>query len=64
MKSYIEQLYTEGLATTFYLKPVNLLKRRISNQKLLKFLMFIVKILYTIFIFIFVYCVFLLKYPL
>ena len=23
MKSYIEQIYSEGFATTFYLKPVN-----------------------------------------
>ena len=30
MKNYIYQFYNEGFATTFYLKPVNYLKKNIQ----------------------------------
>ena len=33
MKNYIYQFYNEGFATTFYLKPVNYLKKNIRNNK-------------------------------
>ena len=37
MKSYINQIYNEGFATTFYLKPIRYLNKKIKNKKLLKF---------------------------
>lgn len=47
MKDYLKQFYNEGLATTFYMKPVNFLKKRIENKKVVKFLSMLIKILYT-----------------
>lgn len=48
MKSYIEQIYSEGFATTFYLKPVNYLKKKIKNKKIANFLITIIKVIYTL----------------
>ena len=36
MKDYIYQFYNEGFATTFYLKPVNYLKKNIHNNNINK----------------------------
>ena len=33
MKDYIDQFYNEGLATTFYLRPVKWVSKRIKNEK-------------------------------
>lgn len=49
MKEYIKQFYSEGLANTFYIKPLNYLKKHIKNKTLLKYFSLILKTLYTIF---------------
>lgn len=64
MKNYIYQFYNEGFATTFYLKPVNYLKKNIHNNNVLKILIMIVKILYTILIISFAIIIFIYKFPL
>ncbi|MDD6093616.1 MAG: hypothetical protein PUB90_03375 [bacterium] len=64
MKNYIYQFYNEGFATTFYLKPVNYLKKNIHNNNVLKILIMIVKILYTILIIAFAIIMFIYKFPL
>lgn len=64
MKNYIYQFYNEGFATTFYLKPVNYLKKNIHNNNVLKILIMIVKILYTILIIAFAIIIFIYKFPL
>ena len=64
MKNYIYQFYNEGFATTFYLKPVNYLKKNIHNNYVLKILIMIVKILYTILIIAFAIIIFIYKFPL
>lgn len=48
MKEYIKQFYTEGFATTFYQKPINFLKKKIKNKKLLSSLSMVIKIMYTL----------------
>ena len=47
MKEYINQIYTEGLATTFYLKPIKFLKKKIKNKKVRKIFVFLFTFLYT-----------------
>lgn len=64
MKNYIYQFYNEGFATTFYLKPVNYLKKNIHNNSVLKILIMIVKMLYTILIIAFAIIMFIYKFPL
>ena len=64
MKNYIYQFYNEGFATTFYLKPVNYLKKNIRNNNVLKILIIIIKILYTILIIAFAIIMFIYKFPL
>ncbi len=49
MKEYIKQFYSEGLANTFYIKPLNYLKKHIKNKKILKCFSLILKTIYTIF---------------
>ena len=34
MKDYVNQFYTEGLATTFYLKPIKYINRVIKNKSI------------------------------
>ena len=50
MKNIVYQLYNEGFATLFYLKPVNYIKRNIKSKSLIKILSFIIKLIYTILI--------------
>lgn len=64
MKDYIDQFYNEGLATTFYLKPIKYLERKINNVKILKFIKILIKILYTVLVLVFAVFVFMYKYPL
>ena len=64
MKNYIYPFYNEGFATTFYLKPVNYLKKNIRNNNVLKILIMIIKILYTILIIAFAIIMFIYKFPL
>ena len=53
MKEYIKQIYTEGLATTFYQKPLNYIKKRIKSEKIVKILSIIIKIIYTLIVVLF-----------
>ena len=48
MKEYLRQFYNEGLATTFYIKPINFFKKKIKNKEIVKLLSLIIKIVYTI----------------
>lgn len=64
MKDYINQFYTEGFATTFYVKPLKFLKRKISNKNVLKVLSVLLKIIYTISMLLLAVFIFLDKYPL
>ena len=64
MREYIEQFYNEGFATTFYLKPLNYLKRKISNKRMFNILSISLKIIYTVLILIFAVFMFFKKYPL
>ena len=48
MREYLKQFYNEGLATTFYMKPVNYLNKKIKNKKIVKALSMIIKIIYTL----------------
>jgi len=64
MKDYIQQFYNEGLATTFYLKPIGLIKKKVKNKNILKVMTFFVKLLYTILVLVFAWYIFWNKYPL
>ena len=64
MKDYVNQFYTEGLATTFYLKPIKYINRVIKNKSMRKVVGCVIKVLYTIFAFVLAWFIFLEKYPL
>ena len=64
MKDYINQFYNEGLATTFYLKPISYINKIIKNKTMCKVVGIVIKILYTILVLVFAYYMFLDKYPL
>lgn len=64
MKEYLNQFYNEGLATTFYLKPLNYLNKKVKSSKKRKILGLLIKILYTILILIFAIYMFIYKWPL
>ena len=49
MKEYLKQFYSEGLANTFYLKPLKYLEKHIKNKNILKLFSTLLKIIYTIF---------------
>jgi len=63
MREYIKQFYNEGLATTFYLKPIRYVDKKIKNKKISKVISFIIKIIYTILVIMFSVYVFLRKLP-
>lgn len=48
MKEYIYQFYNEGFATTFYIKPINFLNKKLKNKKIKNFSIYAYKTLYTI----------------
>ena len=48
MKDYIYQFYNEGFATTFYIKPINFLNKKLKNKKIKNFSIYAYKALYTI----------------
>ncbi len=64
MKDYINQFYNEGLATTFYLKPIKFISKYVKNKKLLKIIKILIAILYTIFVLILAWYMFWDRYPL
>ena len=64
MKEYLNQFYNEGLATTFYLKPLNYLNKKVRSSKKRKFLELLIKVLYTILVLLFAVYMFIYKWPL
>lgn len=64
MRNYINQFYNEGFATSFYLKPLNYLNKKIKNKKLFKFISVVIGIFYTILVLIFAGIMFYRKFPL
>ena len=64
MKDYIDQFYNEGLATTFYLRPVKFIEKKIKNKNIVNFIKFLIKIIYTILVLVFAWFAFWSKYPL
>lgn len=48
MKDLIHQFYNEGFATTFYLKPINFIKKKIKSKTIVNILSIIIKVLYTV----------------
>ncbi len=54
MKEYIDQIYTEGLGTTFYLKPVKFFKKKIKNKRVREICIFLYSWLYTFILFVIV----------
>ena len=64
MKNLIWQFYNEGLATTFYLKPLNLIGKYIKNDKVLKVFKIILLIFYTVFVLVLAWFIFWDRYPL
>ena len=64
MKDYIWQFYNEGLATTFYLKPLKYIDKHIKNKILFKIIKFLLLIFYTLFVIIIAWFIFWDRYPL
>ena len=64
MKDYIFQFYNEGLATTFYLKPIKWVNRSIKNKKIVDIISIFIKIFYTILVVLFAIFIFKKKWPL
>ncbi len=64
MKEYLNQFYNEGLATTFYIKPINYIKKKRKSPKKRKALALLIKILYTTLVLIFAIYMFVFKWPL
>lgn len=48
MKNLVYQFYNEGFGTTFYLKPIKYIDKKVKNKKVSKLLKLIIKVLYTI----------------
>lgn len=63
MKEYIDQFYSEGLATIFYIKPIKYLNKKVENKVVKRVLEIIIKILYTIIVIVFAGYVFYKKFP-
>ena len=61
MQELIRQFYNEGLATTFYLKPLAFVSKYVKNEFLLYFFKVIILILYTFGVTLFATYVFLSK---
>lgn len=64
VKKYLDQIYNEGLATTFYLKPVKFISKYIKNKLLLKIFKIMIGFLYTIFVLMLAWFIFWDRYPL
>lgn len=63
MNEYIRQFYNEGLAITFYLKPLKFIKKYVKNKTLSQFLQIILKVIYTIVAITFALFMFKIKFP-
>jgi len=63
MKNYINQFYNEGFATTFYLKPLNYLKKTISDKHMYLIISKILKVIYTVLVLLFAIFILIYKLP-
>lgn len=64
MKSYIEQFFNEGLATTFYIKPITFVRKYVKNDFMFNLISVVIKILYTGFVLLLAWFMFWDRYPL
>ena len=64
MKDYVWQFYNEGLATTFYLKPLKFIEKYIKNKILFKIIKTLLIVFYTLFVIIVAWFIFWDRYPL
>lgn len=64
MKDYIFQFYNEGLATTFYLKPIKWINNNFKNKCIVRLFSNLIKISYTLLAILFSLFVFYSKWPL
>ena len=62
--SYKDQFYNEGLATTFCVKPIKYIKKKIKNKELAQILTIIIKVLYTLLAITFAVIMFIVNFPL
>ena len=62
--SYRYQFYHEGLATTFYLKPIKFIKEKVKNKEKARKLCIAVKVLYTLLAIVFGIIMFIINFPL
>lgn len=63
MKDYIKQFYTEGFATTFYVKPMNFVKKYINNEAVVYLIRLLIKLIYTLCAIAFMIFMFIQKWP-
>lgn len=64
MKDYVYQFYNEGFATTFYLKPIEFVSKKLQNKKIVNIISIIIKMLYTLVMIIVALLSFYYKWPL
>lgn len=64
MKDYIKQFYSEGFATTFYLRPTKYVKKKIKDKTKVRNINFIIKIIYTLAAIAFAIFMFIINWPL
>lgn len=64
MRNYIDQFYNEGLATTFYLKPIKWIDKKIENKNIVSIIKVLIKVIYTILMILFAIFMFYVKWPL
>ena len=62
--SYKDQFYNEGLATTFCVKPIKYIKKKIKNKKMANCICMLIKILYTLVAIAFAIIMFKVNFPL
>ncbi len=62
--SYKDQFYKEGLAITFYQKPVKYVKKKIKNRGLANFMSVRIGIIYTLLAIAFAVLMFIVNFPL
>ena len=64
MRDYIDQFYNEGLATTFYLKPIKWIDKKIKNKNVVSIIKIFIKVMYTLLVLLFAIFMFYVKWPL
>ena len=64
MKDYIKQFYSEGYATTLYLRQTTYVKKKIKDKTKVRNINFIIKIIYTLAAIAFAIFMFIINWPL